>query len=137
MNFPQAIKSVFSHFAAFQGRAMRSEFWWWVLFMFIVIGIANVIDAYYIGPALGFDVGDQLAGQPLSLLMTVLLLSPTLAIGVRRLHDINRSGWWLLIALTGIGAFFLAYWFIKDGIHGTNRFGVDAKGRLSPQDYDY
>ena len=86
MNFADAVRSVFSKYATFTGRARRSEFWWFVLFSAIVNTVASVLDAV---------VGNKL----IEILVTLALLLPSLAVTVRRLHDTGRSGWWILIAL--------------------------------------
>ena len=87
MSFTEAIKTGFQKYADFSGRASRSEFWWFILFTIIARMLAALI------PGVGFIVG-------------LALLLPTLSAMVRRLHDINRTGWWILmpvgIAIAGI-----------------------------------
>jgi uncharacterized membrane protein YhaH (DUF805 family) len=117
MNFGQAIKSGFSHYVTFSGRAFRSEYWFWVLFTAIG-GLATVIlDA----AIFGYDPGVS----PLNGIFDLITFLPSLALGARRLHDIDRTAWWLLIALTGIGAILLIVWFCFRGTSGPNRFGPD------------
>ena len=102
MNFWQAIASGFSNYVAFSGRAIRSEYWYWVLFS-ILGGIATEI--------LDTAMFPQVSGaSPLNAVFNLITFLPSLAIAVRRLHDINRTGWWVLIALTVIGIFVLIYW---------------------------
>ncbi|ARE41894.1 Integral membrane protein [Rhodovulum sp. P5] len=116
-----AVKTVLSKYATFSGRAPRGEYWWWVLFVFIVLFITGMIDAVIFAPMTG---GGPDAGQPLSFLVSLGLLLPNLAVGVRRLHDIDKSGWWLLIGLIPIlGALVLIYFFVQKGTEGGNRFG--------------
>jgi len=103
MNFGQAVSSCFSNYATFSGRATRSEYWYWVLFLFVGGICATVAD--------GMIVGDMTT-QPINSIFTLATFLPGLAVTVRRLHDVNKSGWWLLIALTGIGIFLLLYWAI-------------------------
>jgi len=62
---------------------------------------------------------------------------PGIAVGVRRLHDVGRSGWWMLIALTGIGAFVLLYWFVKDSEPGNNEYGPNPKTGNSDELLDH
>ena len=81
ISFIEAIKLAFTHYADFKGRARRSEYWWFTLFNIIVSGIIGAIIP-------------ELAG-----VWSLVVLVPGLALCVRRLHDIGRSGWWLLIGL--------------------------------------
>lgn len=109
-----AVRKVLSKYAIFSGRASRSEFWWWVLFTLIVIAATRLIDGAIVGPMLGFDSFQSEAGQPLSLLVSLALLLPSIAVAARRLHDIGRSGWWLLIGLVPlIGWLVLIYFYIQ------------------------
>lgn len=98
MSFQEAVRAGFENYFNFQGRATRPEYWWWVLFAFSSNLVAQVIDAYTIGPMLGFSLGDESAGQPLSLLVGLGLMIPSIAAAVRRMHDTGRSGFWILIA---------------------------------------
>ena len=123
MTFSQAIGTVFSKYATFQGRAGRPEFWWWVLFVILVSLVTQFIDGMFIGPMLGYESFDADGGQPLSLVVSLGLLLPNLAVSVRRLHDIDRSGWWLLIGLVPlIGVIVLIFWYVQPGTEGGNRF---------------
>ncbi len=126
MGFIQAIESGFKNFFNFSGRASRSEFWYFVLFCFLASLVANVIDrvalpayALHIGPGGRIVMG--IAGLGLSL----IIFFPRLALTVRRLHDLNKSGWWLLIGITIIGLLPLLYWYCTKGDAGDNRFGAD------------
>ena len=115
MNFVEAIKSGFSNYVNFSGRAGRSEYWFWVLFAVIVVAIGKIIDAIMFGNASGLS--------PITSILELAIFLPGLGVTVRRLHDIDRTGWWLLISLTIIGAFFLIYWYCQPGTPGPNRFG--------------
>mgnify|MGYP003387507804 CR=1 FL=1 len=115
MDFGQAIKAGFSNYVTFSGRASRSEYWYWVLFVIIVSVVTSIID--------GFISSSQIG--PLNALWSLGTLLPGLAVAIRRLHDIDRTGWWVLLAFTGIGIFVLIYWFCKKGTAGPNRFGSD------------
>ncbi|PKB70582.1 MAG: hypothetical protein BZY87_10040 [SAR202 cluster bacterium Io17-Chloro-G6] len=120
MTFTQAISSGFRRYFDFRTRSCRSEYWWWTLFS-ILIGIAAIIldELFFAGSAV------------LDTISTVALLIPGLAVSVRRLHDVDRSGWWILIAFTIIGIIFpLLYWYIKPGDRGSNSYGADPL--LSP-----
>jgi uncharacterized membrane protein YhaH (DUF805 family) len=117
MNFMDAVKSVYSNYVGFHGRARRSEYWWWYLFYLIVYGVLYAIDLSVIGfPAL-------------SGLFALASLLPGIAVGVRRLHDTGRSGWWLLIALIPlVGAIVLIIFFVMDSQPGVNKHGPNPKG---------
>jgi len=128
MNFGQAIASGFSNYVTFSGRAARSEYWYWVLFTIIGSIVTGVLDS----TVLGYDVtaGDV---SPLSGIFDLVTFLPSLALGARRLHDIDRTAWWLLILLTGIGAILLLVWACFKGTDGPNRFGPDRLAELNPQ----
>lgn len=116
MDFVSAIKSGFQKYASFSGRASRSEFWFWVLFSIIVTAAGGIIDQ-----ALFRDANVELFAP----LIVLALLVPFLAVSARRLHDIDRSGWWLLIYYSGIGIILLIVWYCSKGTVGNNRFGPD------------
>jgi uncharacterized membrane protein YhaH (DUF805 family) len=118
MNFWQAIKSGFSNYVTFNGRAIRSEYWFWVLFTLLGGLATEILDA-------GIFSSDIPAASPLNGVFNLLTFLPSLALSVRRLHDIDRTGWWVLIAFTLIGIFVLLYWACKKGTPGSNRFGPD------------
>jgi uncharacterized membrane protein YhaH (DUF805 family) len=125
MGFGEAIRSGFSNYVGFSGRAPRSEYWYWTLFVILVSIVASILDV-------AIFPFHQLS--PLSTIASIVLLLPGIAVGARRLHDMDHTGWWLLIMLTGIGAFVLLIWFCFRGTEGPNRFGPDPlAGRgLSP-----
>ena len=111
MNFPDAVKSGFENYFNFEGRARRSEYWWW--FLFYIIAYAS---------AIGIDV--MLSLGMLSLVVSLALMAPSLALGARRLHDINKSGWWqLLLLIPLIGMIILMVLAAKQGDASENRFG--------------
>jgi len=119
MNFQQSVRRCFDKYAEFEGRALRSEYWWWVL-LCVMIGIAaTILDVAFFG---AYHTARQ--GGPINALANLALFLPSLAVAVRRLHDIDRSGWWLLIVFTGIGAFVLLYWYCQKSDEGINRFGA-------------
>jgi uncharacterized membrane protein YhaH (DUF805 family) len=116
MNFQTAVSTCLSKYANFQGRALRSEYWYFVLFLFIVDIVAYLIDMGIFGRPLLYG------------LASLALLLPSLAVGVRRLHDTDRSGWWLLISFIPlIGAIVLIVWFCTQGTQGPNRFGEEPR----------
>jgi uncharacterized membrane protein YhaH (DUF805 family) len=120
MNFLQAIRSGFRNYATFSGRALRSEYWYFALFIVIAGVVAHLLDAYL------FPLRTVLTGVgPLGTLTTMALFLPSLAVAVRRLHDIDRTGWWSLLYLTLIGTIWLIYWACKPGTAGANSFGPE------------
>lgn len=124
MTFTQSVRTALSGYADFDGRATRPEFWWWTLFVFILSLVLQIVDGAVIAPLLGFSAFAPEAGNPLSAVAALALLLPSLAVGVRRLRDIGRSGWWLLIALVPIiGLLVLIHWHVQPSEDGAKRFG--------------
>ena len=124
MTFSPAVSSVLlNKYATFSGRARRSEYWWWYLFVTIVFLVASVIDQ-----AIGFTYSDlTLGGGWLATIAAIVFLVPNLAVGVRRLHDTGRTGWWLLIGLVPlIGVIVLIYFFVLDS-ENDNQYGPSPK----------
>lgn len=114
-------KVVFENYANFSGRARRSEYWYFYLASAIISILLSIIDNL-----IGYKIGSVNLGI-IGLLYSLLVLIPTLAVGVRRLHDVGKSGWFLLIVFTCIGAFWILYLFCIDGDQGTNEYGPDPK----------
>lgn len=113
MGFSEAISACFSKYATFSGRSPRSEYWFWVLFTFVVTIVLHLLGAV---------VG--ILATVLYFVFWVATIVPSIAVGVRRLHDIDRSGWWLLIALVPIvGWIVLVVFACLPGTPGPNRFG--------------
>lgn len=106
---------VLKNYATFSGRATRSEYWYFVLFSSIVSIILAIIDA-------GINTGGILNG-----IYTLAVLLPSIAVGIRRLHDINKSGWWwLLCFIPLIGAIILIIFFCTDSKED-NKYGMNPK----------
>lgn len=117
MTFKEAVRTCFEKYFVIEGRARRSEYWYFVLFSILVSIVLSLIDT-----ALGFR-GDF---QPLSMLFSLAILVPSITVAVRRLHDRDMSGWWVLLALIPlIGALILFVLFVMRGTDGQNRFGPD------------
>lgn len=139
MGFSEAVKRCLTQYATFSGRAGRAEYWWFFAFLLGVHIIAGLVSGAL------FPLDEALA---VSGLLTLALLCPSLAVGARRLHDTDRSGWWLAMpwgfAFLGelargpsgselLGSAFrllsfasfilLLYWLIRPGTPGENRFG--------------
>ena len=120
MNFIDAVKTCFIKYVDFSGRASRSEFWYFVLFVFIIQTCADILDAAIVGKS--FWSYEDLYGT-VSLIFNVLIFLPSVAVSFRRLHDINKSGWWNLISFTVVGLIPLIYWCAKESDKNSNRFG--------------
>ena len=100
MNFQESVKTCFSKYVDFNGRAVRSEYWWFALFNLIVSIVLTIIS-----PKL------------LANIYSLATLLPALAVGVRRLHETNRSGWWLLLWLVPvIGWIVLIVFLAQDSV---------------------
>jgi uncharacterized membrane protein YhaH (DUF805 family) len=109
-----SVKSVLSKYAVFRGRAGRSEYWYWVLAILIANIIVFIIEGTVVAPLLGFEPFAPEAGQPLRLLLSLATILPSLAVTVRRLHDIGRSGWWIFVQLLPIiGSLVLLWWLTR------------------------
>ena len=121
MDMQKSIKICFKKYANFNGRASRSEYWWFQLFYIIVAFVAVIFDSMYID-------NSQTMG-PLELVTTLALLLPALAVTARRLHDVGRSGWWMLIFITVIGMIPLLIWYISVGTKSKNKYGPSIKLR--------
>ena len=118
MSFSQAIAAGFSNYVNFAGRACRSEYWYWVLFIVLAEIVTSIID--YV---IGYQVTTTLFG------LAVLL--PGLAVTIRRLHDLDRTGWWFLLAfIPVVGWIILIIWYCARGTAGPNRFGPDRLAAL-------
>ena len=123
------IDTIKNRYAKFNGRATRSEYWFYMLFYFILAVLVGMIDTLLINPMLGATSQQAGEGGFLQIILALVLLVPSIAIGVRRLHDIGKSGWWLLIGLVPIiGALVLIYFYVTDSQVGSNLYGENSKG---------
>lgn len=105
------------NYVNFQGRARRKAYWMFVLFNIIVAVVLGIIDNV-------IGTGGLLGG-----IYSLAVLLPGIALGVRRLHDIGKSGWWLLIALVPlIGFIVLLIFAVTDSQPGENQYGPNPKG---------
>jgi len=114
MSFFEAVSACFSKYATFSGRASRAEFWWFALFNVLAALILMSLVTSFAGPE---------AGQNVALIYNLAIISPSMAVGARRLHDMGHSGWWQLLYLTGIGSLVLFIWMMFAGNPESNRFG--------------
>ncbi len=94
MNFQESVKTCFTKYADFNGRASRSEYWWFFLFVILA------------------SVATSLVSSVLSGLISLGTLIPSIAAATRRLHDTNRSGWWQLVVLVPVIGFFVILYFL-------------------------
>lgn len=109
-------------YAVFDGRARRMEYWMFVLFNCLIVVVLSVVDTVVGLFSLGNSIG-ALTG-----LYWLVVLVPSIAVTVRRLHDTDRSGWWALLALLPLlGTIVLFVFCVLDGTPGANRFGENPK----------
>lgn len=115
---------VLKKYTVFSGRARRKEFWMFFLFSAIISILLAVIDEFM---GWQFEMGGDILGF-LSTLYYVAVIVPYLAVIIRRLHDTERTGWWILIAFIPIvGVLVLLVFLILQGTRGENRYGPDPK----------
>lgn len=119
--FGQAVKSCFNQYCGFKGRASRAEFWWFTLFTYIVGFVLGFVDGLLITSTenaffalLGFRG-----------LFSLGVFLPALAVTARRLHDTDKSGWWMLLYLTIIGGIVVFIFTLLRGNEGSNKYGED------------
>lgn len=127
LSFKDAIISCLKNYFNFYGRASRAEYWWWFLFNALVITAAVLFDILVVsGLILGISELQQSSGTSgtvvavgmflpniLTMIVTLFLLLPTLTVAVRRLHDVDRSGFWVFITVIPFfGALLLLYWHL-------------------------
>ncbi|MDE0938496.1 MAG: DUF805 domain-containing protein [Pirellulales bacterium] len=117
--------TVLKKYAVFTGRARRAEIWYFILFNFIV----SVVLQMLFGSVA--ETAEDGAASPLAflpVLYTLVILLPSLAVAIRRLHDTGRSGWWILIALIPlVGTIVLIVFYVQDGDAGDNAYGTNPK----------
>lgn len=119
MTFSESVATCLKKYADFNGRARRSEYWWFVLFQIMV--------AVGIGLASGLFGISEAVANGLSILFSLGMILPSIAVAARRLHDVNRSGWWQLIAITIIGIIPLLYWLCIAGDATANEYGPPVR----------
>ncbi|MDX1300866.1 DUF805 domain-containing protein [Photobacterium sp.] len=113
---------VLKNYAVFSGRSRRQEYWYFFLFNILISIALGFVDTLLATP--GTEDGAGILGTIYSL----AVLIPSIAVGVRRLHDTGRTGWWMLIGLIPlIGALVLIYFFVQDSQPGTNEYGANPK----------
>ena len=120
VSFGDAISLGFKNYVNFEGRSTRAEYWWWFLFV-VIVGVGlNVVDGI-VGTGGIFDGIFQL-----------VVFLPGIALGARRLHDIDKSGWWQLLWIAVlIGWVILIVWYVRQGDNGPNSLGRDPRQAYS------
>ena len=117
MNFLESVNTCLKKYFVFEGRASRSEYWWFQLV---------VSPSYYISTFLENEISYFFLG------ITLVTLIPAISAGVRRLHDSNRSGFFLLISfIPFIGGIILLFFLIAEGTNGKNRFGPNPLKKVA------
>ena len=134
MSFTNAVKAFFLKWNDFRSRSSRSEYWWATLF----VTLASYPIGYIVGFIIGFifaTLGFSDDATMIALVMAMLPLQGFIIIAstclvIRRLHDVDKSGWWYLIVFTIIGIIPLLIWYCTKGTDGDNRFGKDPLEQL-------
>lgn len=116
MKFTESVKTVYSKYATFSGRATRSEYWWFVLFWYAIILCAVL---------LGVATGIEKLTLALIGIFGAISFIPIVALRVRRLHDIGKSGWWIFLGLVPYIGGFILFLFSVIGSDGENEYGPD------------
>jgi uncharacterized membrane protein YhaH (DUF805 family) len=125
MSFFDAIKSYFNNYATFKGRARRSEFWFTVLFTFLVSAALSIVFPGPIETVWNMQVEQSSAAENLWSIATIV---PSLAVTWRRLHDVGRSGKYFFFILIPIaGVIMLLIELTKDSQPGDNQYGKSVK----------
>ena len=134
MNFIGAVKAYFLKWNDFRSRSSRSEYWWATLFI--------TLASFPVGFIIGFVIGFTFASAGFSettieivigivmLPVQIFIIIASTCLVIRRLHDVDRSGWWYLIIFTIIGMIPLLIWYCSKGTDGDNRFGKDPLEQL-------
>ena len=110
MTFSDSVKTCLNKYANFNGRASRSELWWFYLFFALIVFLTAII------------------GEDLLWLAYLVLILPLIAAFVRRLHDKDKSGWWYFLSFVPLANIVLLVWLCQKGTEGANRFGDDTLG---------
>ena len=116
MDLITAIKTCFKKYFVFNGRAKRSEYWWFFLF-YILVGVASqFLDEVVLGHSFWINYG------PIGTIVNLILIIPILSAGARRLHDINRSGWWQLLILIVLAVVYYQKGMLTKGLITSSYF---------------
>ncbi len=124
MSFKESIVNVFQNYANFSGRARRSEYWYFTLFTCLVTAVLSGLNAAFFGADAQMSIFTAIQA-----IFSLGTLIPSLAVTVRRLHDIGKSGWfYFLILIPVVGAILLLAWECTDSEPGENAYGPNPKG---------
>ncbi|MGR3434729.1 MAG: DUF805 domain-containing protein, partial [Shimia sp.] len=128
VGFLESVPLFFKNYVNFKGRSSRGAYWWWGLASGLISIVLSGID----GAIFGFGPEDA---EVFGTIFGLIVFLPNIALSVRRLHDVGRSGWWLLLYLTVIGILVIIWWAAQPGERETNRFGPDSEaGKASADD---
>ena len=131
MDCGQALSNSIRQYAKFSGRASRSEFWWFNVFVALAVVGSMLLVAFVAMTVRNEPLVEVVAWLPLAVDLAFLL--PLVTVSCRRLHDTGKSGWWQLLLLTGIGILGLLVWFAQESEEADNRYGpreAGAEGRV-------
>ena len=121
VSFGASLGLYFRNYFSFNGRSSRGAYWWATLWLFL-LGIATIILDMVLFPTM---VASEMDVAPLNSLLSLGTFVPSLSLWVRRLHDVGRSGWWILAMFTIIGLIPLIWWSVQPGQRRENSFGPD------------
>ena len=121
VGFFDAIKLFFRNYTNFKGRSTRSEYWWWALAVFIIAFVLTILQALTMYSKLSYLFSG------IQVLWGLAIVIPSIALSIRRVHDVGRSGWWFLINLVPVvgGIVFLVFTLMASD--GANKWGEPAK----------
>ena len=115
MNPIEAVASLFSNYFNFSGRATRSEYWW----CYLIITLSYILSVIV-------SMANEIVGAVLIIALLIAMILPFLALSVRRLHDTNRSGWWLLLSIVPFGGIVIFIFFVMPSTLGSNNYGPQS-----------
>ena len=123
MEFIPSVKDAFNKYGTFSGRSSRSQYWWFFLFGIMTGLFFSILDF----AILGVDATSTDPNEPIgwfNLLWSLFLIIPSLALASRRLHDVNKSGWWQLLYITIIVIILLLIWYCQKSDQVENNYGT-------------
>jgi uncharacterized membrane protein YhaH (DUF805 family) len=122
MGFGDAVRTCWRKYGDFDGRAQRSEFWWWILFVTLLQIAASIVLTVLliVFQNAGFL---QWLGVLIFMIVVLAVILPSIAVSVRRLHDRDLSGWWYLLGFVPFGSIVLLVWYVLPGTPAPNRYG--------------
>ena len=134
MNFTDAVKAYFLKWNDFRSRSSRSEYWWATLFLTLASFPVGYIIGFVIAILFltaGFsETTMEIVVVIVMLPIQIFFIIASTCLVIRRLHDVDKSGWWYLIIFTIIGMIPLIIWYCSKGTNGDNRFGKDPLEQL-------